>query len=84
MANERHVYVIPGVVSDEKYREIGVKATTEDSDLTYYVHFHRFDPVKHSGNTCNGRCESINGGRVERVLPDLVDSVADRNGDKNG
>jgi hypothetical protein len=86
MPNERHTYVIPGVVSEEKYREIGCKATLEDSELGFYVHHHKYNPVYRKDLTmrCNERCEIIRKGQVDKVQPTLVDSTAEQNGASNG
>jgi hypothetical protein len=84
MPNERHTYVIPGVVSEEKYREIGCKATLEDSELSFFVHFHKYEPVRREAKDCNERCEIIRKGQVDKVQPTLVDSTAEQNGASNG
>lgn len=59
--SERHVFIQPGI-SREAFTTTGIKATTEDHELTYRVHEHRHDP--HGDIPCNDRCTLIQRGIV--------------------
>lgn len=65
--SERHGYVSAGI-SREAFTEQYMKATSTDSDLTCYVHEHKwipFDGLK----ACNDKCTQIQQGETSPVLP---------------
>jgi hypothetical protein len=59
--NERHVYIIEGI-SREAFMETGVRLTTGEEDLEYYVHDHKYSA--YGDEPCNGRCTLIRQGLV--------------------
>lgn len=62
---QRHVYITKGI-SREAFTATGVKLTTEDDKLTYYVHGHRHDP--YGEIPCNDTCTVIHMGKVDKAL----------------
>lgn len=62
--NERHVFIVEGI-SREAFTEHGVRQTTADPELSYYVHEHRHDP--YGAVPCNDRCTVVRSGQVEPV-----------------
>ena len=61
ITEQRHVYIVPGV-SREAFQDVGVRMTTEDPNLTYYLHAHGYDPF--GGTSCNDRCQLVRRGIV--------------------
>jgi len=62
--NDRHVFITSGI-SREAFTEHGVRLTTEDPELSYYVHEHRYD--LYGAVPCNDKCTVVRTGRVEPV-----------------
>lgn len=62
--NERHVYITSGI-SREAFTDTGVRQTTEDPDLSYFVHGHSYDMFEDT--PCNDKCTVVRMGKVDRV-----------------
>lgn len=62
--NERHVFIVAGI-SREAFTEHGVRQTTADPGLLYYVHGHRHDP--YGAVPCNCECIIVRAGKVEPI-----------------
>jgi hypothetical protein len=65
MTDQRHIYITPGI-SRETFTEVGVRMTTKDTELDYYIHQHRYDMF--DSLPCNHECTVIRLGKVERVV----------------
>ena len=59
--SERHSYIGKGI-SREAFQDVAVRQTTEDTDLSWYLHAH-----PHNETTCNERCQLVHKGKVEFV-----------------
>jgi len=64
MTDRRDVFIMSGI-SREAFTETGVRLTTEDTDLEYYVHEHSYD--LYGATPCNDKCTVVRMGKVERV-----------------
>ena len=62
--NERHTYICTGV-SREAFQDVGLRATTEDPTLTYFVHDHPYDP--YGPIPCGDLCQVIRNGKSQFV-----------------
>lgn len=74
-ANERHAYVYGGI-SWQAFMDYATKVTNEQTDLSCYVHNHRY--VMHAlvPKGCNEGCKIVRKGKVAKVLETPVESVA--------
>lgn len=66
VTEQRHVYITEGI-SREAFTDTGVKLTTGDSELTYFIHQHKYDP--YGEVPCNDECTCVRTGKVEPALP---------------
>jgi len=73
VTERRDVFITPGI-SREKYTEIGVRLTTEDPELSYYVHEHRYDLF--GAVSCNDKCTVVRMGKVDSALAVTHSDVA--------
>jgi hypothetical protein len=61
MTEHRAVFIIEGI-SREAFIEAGVRATTDDPELEYCVHMHKYNP--YGDVPCNDGCTLIAQGVV--------------------
>lgn len=74
--SERHTFVSAGIYR-EAFQDAGVRLTTEDPDLEYYIHAHKYEP--HRAFKCNDRCQVVRTGKVEFVTrSDAANAPSDR------
>lgn len=77
--SERHAYIISGV-SREAFQDVGVRQTSADPDLSYYLHAHSHDPyVPSPTSNCNDACQVIRNGTVQSAPLAVVTQMDDAN-----
>lgn len=62
--SERHTFVSAGI-SREAFQDSGIKLTTQDDKLDYYIHMHKYTPVVRT--PCNEGCQIVRHGEVAFV-----------------
>ena len=63
--NERHSFIDPIHISREEFQDIAIKATYEDSSLSWFMHAHPYE--EYGAIECNGRCQVVRNGMVSFV-----------------
>jgi hypothetical protein len=72
---QHHCYAVEGT-DPVVFREIGVRRTTEDTSMEYFVHDHQYSID--GSVSCNARCQLIKRGIVANVTRmELHDSPTD-------